>query len=49
MHPLLSERVIARVLRNVIIENGYMFLAITNFKGSHSLLNPRVFGISVPI
>jgi hypothetical protein len=33
VHPLMSERVFARVLRNVIIEYGFMFLAIMNDKG----------------
>jgi hypothetical protein len=33
VHPLMSEPVFARVLRNVIIEYGFMFLTIMNGKG----------------
>jgi hypothetical protein len=33
VHPLMSERVFARVLRNVIIEYGFMFLTIMGDKG----------------
>jgi len=33
VHPLMSERVFARALRNVIIEYGFMFLTIMNGKG----------------
>ncbi|MGB6723573.1 MAG: hypothetical protein WBE72_22430 [Terracidiphilus sp.] len=33
VHPLMSERVFARVLRNVIIEYGFMFLTIMDNKG----------------
>jgi transposase len=33
VHPLMSERIFARVLRNVIIEYGFMFLTIMNGKG----------------
>lgn len=33
VHPLMSERIFARVLRNVIIEYGFMFLTIMNEKG----------------
>ncbi len=32
VHPLMSDRVFARVLRNVIIEYGFMFLTIMNGK-----------------
>ena len=33
VHPLMAERIFARVLRNVIIEYGFMFLTIMNAKG----------------
>jgi hypothetical protein len=33
VHPLMAERLFARVLRNVIIEYGFMFLTIMNAKG----------------
>jgi hypothetical protein len=33
VHPLMSERIFARVLRNVIIEYGFMFLTIMDGKG----------------
>ena len=33
VHPLMSARIFARVLRNVIIEYGFMFLSIMNEKG----------------
>ena len=33
VHPLMAERLFARVLRNVIIEYGFMFLTIMDAKG----------------
>jgi hypothetical protein len=33
VHPLMSERVFARVLRNVTIEYGFMFLTVMHGKG----------------
>jgi hypothetical protein len=33
VHPLMSERVFARLLRNVVIEYGYMFLTIMDGRG----------------